>query len=585
MLRQLERFVIARGRYLSRKHDAKARLAVFAVVGIVIVGFFLRWEYHRFFLEHSVPVPAQGGILTESTLGTVRNLNPLSPDVSLFDRDLHQLLYSGLLRYDPQSAQLQDALANLRIAEDGKTYYLTLKSSAEFSNGAPVTVRDVLFTYQDVIQNPHFPNESLRNAFEYITISPVDDRTISFVLPEQNVYFPWALTTPVLPADSFQNALIEEVIDPDYPFNRAPLSTGPYRLRSIIPNDDGSFRVFLERNKHYYGSESYIDQIVFYVYPDIEDLKVLHTWTTLYSRLPYAQVDALQKDLFDLYQEREYILPRFTGLFFELDKPIVSNLYFRKALLSALPKERLLAKESGWQRIDSPLFFDGVESWHVNDFIEARKLFRDHGFPYNDDLETRTNGKGGDPIELTLLTSTSPAIYSRLAQNIARIWQEELALKVKVQILPPDEFASAVKNREYDILLFGQDYAYSFDPLSTWHSSQSGKINLSNLTNQSVDFVISELRFSGSQSDLLNLNERLDTILPAVAFATPKYKLLVHEDLKGFHEGFGKIRSHAQRFAGVEHWYFQTEPGWDWPENRSKIWGFLRWLFGSEKTA
>jgi peptide/nickel transport system substrate-binding protein len=566
----------------------RSRWGVIIVLGIVffITLFWSLW--HNFFLAHSQFIPTSGGMFTESTIGTQRNLNPLSPDTTLFDRDLGKLMFAGLLRYDPSSGEITDGLAHFRISEDSKTYFLTLKSSARFQNGNPVTTDDVLFTFEKVIQHPDFSNHILRDAFEYVSLNVVDEQTVSFVLPEQNVFFLSLLTIPILPAKYFKNALIEEVTDPDFSFNKNPIGAGPYQLENIVPGDDGSFRVFLERNPYFYGKKPYIKHLVFYVYPRFEHLNVSHPWTTFFSKIPFVRLIDFEKKIFEeyqldsLYSKREYLLPRFTGLFFNLDKEgDIQSISLRKALNAGLSKEKVLESAPGWNQVDSFFFFEGVENWHISDFPAARTAMRDGGFSYDATKEVRTN-KSGEPVSLRLITSTAPPVYALVAQNIARTWEKELAIKIEFEALSPEDFQTALRERNYDIVLFGQNFSENFDSLSTWHSSQSGELNLSNLTHEDVDFLIDEVRFSGTQTDLFALNEKLTEILPATPLATPKYNLLSSQDLQGFSENFGKIRSHSDRFLGIENWYFNEKRDWDWEAGRSKFIGFFRWLFGQE---
>jgi ABC-type transport system substrate-binding protein len=569
----------------------RSRWGLLLIVGLIFFVTVVCILWHRFFLAHSQFVPANGGMYTESTIGTRRNLNPLSPNATLFDRDLGKLIFAGLLRYDSTSGEIRDGLAHFRISEDSKTYFLTLKDSARFGNGEAVTTDDVLFTFEKVIQHPDFSNHVLRDAFEYVSLNIVDDKTVSFLLPEQNVFFLSLLTTPILPQKYFRNALIEEVTDPDFAFNKKPIGAGPFQLENIVPNDDGSFRVFLQRNPYFYGGKPKIKHLIFHVYPRFEHLNVEHPWTTIFSKIPFIQLEKFEKKIFEeykldsLYTRREYILPRFTALFFNLDRETgIEKLSLRKALNAGLDKEKILLNTPGWNQIDSFFFFEGVENWHVTDFAEARTFLRTGGFPYNKTLDVRTQGETSEPLSLRLITSTAPPIYAILAQNIARTWESELNVDIEFEALTPDEFQKALKKRSYDIVLFGQNFSDNFDSLSTWHSSQSGELNLSNLTHEDIDFLIDEVRFSGAKTDLFALNEKLTEIVPAIPISTPKYNLLTSHELLGFSENFGKIRSHSDRFLNIEDWYFFEKRDWDWPENKSKFTGFFQWLFGLEKT-
>ncbi len=544
------------------------------IVGILVSSILL---WRQFFITHSKWVPASGGIFTESTVGSLKNTNPLAPDTTLFDRDIHALIFAGLLRHNPLTGQIEDNLATFRVSESRKEYHVTLKSTAKFSNGDPVTIDDILFTFEKVIQNPNFSNTVLRDAFEYIGIDVVDEQTVKFILPEPNIYFTGLLTTPILHAKSFEGALIEEITDPEFPANKHPIGAGPYVLNNIVPEYNGLFRVFLGPNKYFFRGKPLIPQLVFYVYSSIEQLQFKHIWTTMFSHMSTRDVEKLEPTLFGEYTRREYVLPRFVGIFFNLDSPSIKNTYLRRALQTAIDKERVLSREIGWNRVDSIFFFEGVEDWHEPGYGEARQLLRDHGYRIPLNQEVRYFDR--KPVSLRIITSVAPSVYSRFAQNIIRTWRTELQLDITLDVLEPAEFQRALKTRDYDMVLFGQNFSGNLDSLSTWHSSQSGELNLSNLTNPEVDFLIDEVRFSDSRSDLFSLNQKLNEIVPVVVLATPQYNLLVDHNLLGFSKNFGKIRRHAERFAEIDKWHFSKKRDWDWPEDKSKLVGFFKWIF------
>lgn len=533
-------------------------------------------KWHQFFLDHSKTVPDFGGIYTEATVGTVVNLNPLAGNNSFFDRDIQQLIFAGLLRYDPLTQDFEDDLATLNVVDPGEEFELTLKEDIYFSNGEPVDISDVMFTYETLLQNPNFGNDDLRQAFAYVEISVVDARTVSFKLPEQNMLFLGLLTTPILPQKSFDNALVEEVLDPDYPYNRKPFGAGPFRLKNVIPEDRGFYRVFLEANPYYHEGKPYVDQAVMYAYRTPEQLIYSHNWPTLFTRLPWPDLNDFEGELHSEYKRYNYELPRYTGVFFNLDRDIMNQPTFREALARALEVEPLL--EAGWKEARSPFFRKDVRSYpEALDYGAGRVLLRDNGFPYDKEREVRTIGKDGEPARFTLLTSTVPPVYSRFAQKLKNTWEEELLFEIDLQILPPGEFQQALRDRHYDMVLFGQNFSDNFDTLSNWHSSQSGRLNLANLTREDIDFLIDEIRFSGAKSDYQALQDELDKLKPALIFSTPEYGLLASTQLKGFTQSWGNLRSLSHRFVGIEKWHFSTKLAWDWPEDKSKIAGFVRW--------
>ncbi len=547
------------------------------LVSLLILGA-VSFAWDKFFLAHSQIVPMSGGIYTESTVGNIRSFSPFNETSTLLEKAIRRLIFSGLLRYDTATGQVEDALAGMRISDDGKTFFLSIKDTAMFQDGTKVTTDDVIFTYEKLVQNPQFQNRSLNEAFEYVSIDVVDEKTVAFHLPEKNIFFPTLLTIPIVPKSYFKDFLMEELVDPDYPFNKHPIGGGPFRFKQIVPNDDGSFRVFLEKNQFYYAGIPKVEQIVFYVYPNFDHLKVEKNWTTAFSQIPFREISKFKEDLFGEYDTREYVLPRFVGVFFNLDNEIISDLYFRKALNFAFDKEHVLEDEKKWNRVDTPFFFEGIEGRDSLDLVEAQKVLSDLGYQFDED-DNLLLDKEGNRFTLIMITSTMPPAYSRFAQRIIQLWKKELGINIKLMILDAEKFQEALKSREYDMVLFGQDFSENFDSLSLWHSSQSDHLNLSNLTRDDVDSMIDEIRFSGIQGELLTLNKRLNDLVPAIIFATPRYNILVSNQLKGFSETFGKIHSHEDRFSGINKWYLNEKRDWNWPEDKSKIWSFIKWIF------
>jgi len=565
-------------RRIKSKTSIRIPLIWIILLACIVVSVFLVIQWKSFFASHSMLVPGEGGVFTESIIGEIENLNPLASEISSFDQDLHELLFSGLLRYNPVTAKIEDSLAEFRIDEDGDVYELILKESAKFSDGRKVVMDDILFTFEEVIQNPHFSNNVLGKAFEYVTIEVVDERTVRFVLPEENVFFLSLLTTPILPKDYFRDALLDEVTDSGHPYNRKPIGTGPYRINNIVAGGEGKYRIFLERNPYFHGERPLIPELVFYLYPSLDALKAEPKENTILSKIPENHKQEILDVLDTTYKRKLYLLPRYIGLFFNLDRPYTKYPSMRKALSYAIDKEKLVSKEPGWERIDSPFFFEGIEtSFQVKDFVEGRNLLRDGGFPYNKEKGLRTKERGGDVVVLRMITTTAPASYSRMAQNMVNTIEEELQLEVDLHILEMDEFQAALESRDYDLVLYGNDFSENFDSLSAWHSSQSGKLNLSNLTREDVDFLIDEIRFSGAQSDFFLLSQKLDELVPAVILATPQYSLLYDEQLKGLQDEFGKIRKYSDRFSNINSWYFFEKEDWDIRQGRLKA--FVKWIF------
>ena len=89
-------------------------------------------------------------------------------------------------------------MANFRISEDSKTYFLTLKNSAYFQDGTPVTIDDVIFTFEKVIV---CPEEKMNMIFSvYLLHLFADPLTALCTVLALVVGWNWAIGTGELAA-------------------------------------------------------------------------------------------------------------------------------------------------------------------------------------------------------------------------------------------------------------------------------------------------------------------------------------------------------------------------------------------------
>jgi len=100
----------------------------------------------------SLEVPARGGAYVEGETGPARFINPILA-VSEPDQDLSQLIYSGLMRAEPDGRYIPDLAENYQISADGTAYTFHIRRNAAFQDGTPVTAADVLYTVS-LAQNP-----------------------------------------------------------------------------------------------------------------------------------------------------------------------------------------------------------------------------------------------------------------------------------------------------------------------------------------------------------------------------------------------------------------------------------------------
>lgn len=536
-------------------------------IGLFLI-IFLGVRWYSFFQSYSKLVPANGGVYTEDIVGTFNNTNPLSSESTNFDKSLQKLIYSGLLEFSPVTEQYEPGLATFRISGDALTYTLTLRDSAEFSNGDSVTTEDVLFTFQEVIQHPDFSNKLLRERFQYVSISSPSDGVIEFKLPESNAAFLQALTTPILHKDSYKEATLEEILEADFRANRAPVGTGPFKLENIVLNDNQNSRVFLQKNEYYFKSKPFLNDIVFEVSTEAK---------AAIENVSTACINCF-KTADDSFDKKSYELPQYVGLFFNTEGAWAQHQAMRRGLRLGVDKSKILEGNTGWKRVGSPFFFAGVEDVQYPDSQAARASLVNGGFKWDGSVKNRL--KNGEAVDIKMIVPTLPPVFSRFAQRIAKQWSDDLGVVVDLQILDTDLFLLALEAREYDVVLTGVDFSAVANPAAVWHSQQSKKFNLANLTNETVDSIVREYQLFGAQSDLVLLHQKIQELGVVLPLFTPEYNWFVSKELKGVAQNFKKLRDHSDRFFGAESWHFNQSKSWDIPVGKTKIGLFFQFLFG-----
>ena len=197
----------------------------------------------------------RGGRLVIATFGDPKTFNPITENESS-SRDIIRLLFVSLVDFDWQTEQVKPGLAHAWTVEpDQKTWTFKLRKGMKWSDGQPLTADDVVFTWNDVVYNPHIVNVT-RDLFtidgKIFTVSKVDDFTVRVVTPD--IYAPFLEYfggVAILPKHKLAAAVAEKKFESAYGINTPPdqlVGSGPYKLKQYKA---GEFTL-LERNPLYF---------------------------------------------------------------------------------------------------------------------------------------------------------------------------------------------------------------------------------------------------------------------------------------------------------------------------------------------
>ncbi|MFV0281781.1 MAG: extracellular solute-binding protein [Rhodoblastus sp.] len=222
-------------------------------------------------LPYANPAAPKGGRLSIAFQGTFDGLNPYNLRAGSAAQGLAGNIYQTLMaRSLDEPFTLYGLIAQTIETDDDRSYVVfRLDKRAKFSDGAPITAADVLFTF-DLLKTRGRPQQ--RIAYSLVrSIVAEDQWTVRYDLTgadDRELPLTLALM-PVLPkhktdVERFSDSSIE-----------IPMGSGPYTITSLKPGEE----IMLKRNPDYWGADLPIcrglynfDEIVISYYRDANSM-------------------------------------------------------------------------------------------------------------------------------------------------------------------------------------------------------------------------------------------------------------------------------------------------------------------------
>lgn len=520
--------------FSSLPRRQKTSVVILAIVALTFLIQFVL-SYVR------MPVYDEAGVFSEGIVGHVKTLNPLFVDFSDADRDISELIFSGLVRWDPVKQNFFPDLAEtVDKSSNGLVYTLKMRADALWHDNQPVTVDDAYFTFKDVIQNPAFRNPVLKNAFEGVKIEKLaNENTIKFTLKTPNSYFVSYLTAGLVPKHLLNDVSIASLELSG--FGKQPIGSGPYKLTNIKLKEDGD-QVDLALFDAYYGEKPVIKSFRFFTFPTEKEMLRQRGALHALSKLSKDGAGAISGD--QRFINYSYTLNQFTALYLNSDSTFLADKGVRQTVNFAINKEDLLL--NGEHRVDTPDIAAHKDSPEFAfDPAKANKILDDFKFTKTGDQSAiRVNTKG-EKFSITLLVA--PKIPGALATKIK---DQLLALGVEVNVKQPTdewEFYDLVTNRRYDALLSRQNLGNNKDFYPMFHSGQN--LNFANFKSFRTDGLTEAIRkekdFPSRQKLLAELSKVVGEEIPVIFISTPVYSYALDKNLQGF--PVSKLNQHSER--------------------------------------
>ena len=351
-----------------------------------------------------------------------------------------------LFRVNTEGKLIPQLGTSLKVSPDGLTNTVQIRQGVHFSNGKPLTSRDVAFSLEAARHSLYY--ESL-----YEPISKVEAASPSTVV---------ITTKEPMPALKADLAIFTAGIVPDHyggvsekEFGQHPIGTGPFQFKSWVHGES----VALSRNPHYWrAGEPLLNGVVFQVVPD-DNSRI--------SQLQGGASNMIMKPPYPRLQSIEATpglgvtttpLSVVTMILLNVKNPLFQDPRIREAINIAIDRKGIDAAalsgrgEPGGSYLAPNLapFWDESIKPPARDLTKAKAL-----------VAAAVKQDGVSPT-FTLLSWAGES-YEDAASQIIQQDLGEVGLNVKLQALDLSALLASVEGSEFDAAIDGY-YSVSPDP-------------------------------------------------------------------------------------------------------------------------
>jgi len=520
-------------------------------------------------LPYANPDAPQGG---EIRLGDVGSFDSLNPHI-LKGRSPWQLRfwnYETLMgRSWDEPFTLYGLLAeSIETGANREWVEFRLRPEAKFSDGSPVTVEDVLWSYETLGTVGHWRYRGLWGKIKTIDIT--GPRSIRFTFNEDNPEL--ALLAGMRPI--LKKAQWEGKDFTASGIDIIPITSAPYQITDF---EAGRF-IKLEKNPDYWGNdlgfrkgtnnfdsiriEYFADAFVYFEAFKTGDIDIYREgnaekWATQFdfpraingeitkSEVPHSRPTGMRglfmnirQDKFKDWRVREALIQAFNFEYINETQTggrqnrITS--YFSNSVLGLSPgsaPDNVIALLEPFKDELLPGTLEGY-SLPVSDgtlgnrknMRTAQKLLLDAGYKVIDGILQDQNGT---PFEFEILMRQGAQEYLSIAEIYVNAL-ERLGIKATIALVDGAQYTERLGKTQFDMVPYARDLSLSpgNEQFLYWSSEvadNDGTRNIIGIKSKALDFLLSELMEAKSETQLLAITRAMDRVLTAGRYVIPIY--------------------------------------------------------------
>lgn len=422
-------------------------------------------------------------ILRFGTSGYKGLLNPIMAD-TVYDSYATSLMFESLIVLDEAGEYIPD-IATWELSEDKLTYTFTLQDGIKFSDGTPMTAKDIYFTYA-TIAHPDYNgprayavsslvgydafHKGEADVFEGIKV--IDEKTISFTFNE-------GLASPAN-IECFSYGIMPEHYyafekwDDFLALNEKPLGSGVMVFEEYAPKQF----IKMLRNENYWAGPSkgaQIGGLYFLEVPEESLISALQTEQVDFIN-PSASSDNL-KAIESLSNAKliNFLGNGYTFMCFNTTRPTLSDKRARQALMYALDRKSFIKAQYGEGIAEvgmapiSPTSWAFPDAKDLNaydfDMAKAGSLMDEAGWTMGTD---GYRYKDGQKFSITWLVYTDSPWPGTLSAMAADTWKQ-LGVDLTIEQMDFETVGArtqdpAPADKDFDIYTMGFQLSVDPDP-------------------------------------------------------------------------------------------------------------------------
>ena len=441
--------------------------------------------------------PQRGGTLVLASVSDAAGwIEYISPATRL-SQELTTHLFLRLVEEQPDFEEHPPTVAPMLAEswewEGGQSALVfRLRKEARWSDGEPLTARDVRFTWlAQTHPDVGWVDSHIKDSIDDVEI--VDDHTVRFHFNSVN---------PHLLLDANEGGILPEHVFGQLPFEEwrqnAPwfeenlVVSGPFLLETWAPQRE----IVLSRNPNYYDPRyPYLDRVVIRIIPDRASqlTQLLAGQLDVMESLGSSDIEQVQDaGRFNLpsYWSRNYF---FVG--YRADNPLFATPELRRALTLAIDRESIVEAVYGkWGKVGVGPILTTV--WAFNrdleplpyDPEEARRLLAAEGFaPGEDGVLVRGDGQR---FSFELVSN----IGNQQRSDAMVLIQEQLrrvGIEVEQRLIEFNSMGVKLTNGDFEAMMLGLAMPTDLDLEYAYHSQ--GGSNFFGYSNPELDEVIDQM--------------------------------------------------------------------------------------------